>query len=428
MSNYFHNVESDNSELINIIDAVSREKSLSKETIFEIMERVIEVAAKKKYGMNNNIRSEISRRTGEIRLFKIIKVVENPVDLNNEISLEDAIKQNPDLKIDDEIIQELPPIDTRRSIAQSVKTILIEQVKAAEKEREYEEFKEKLGEVIVGVVKGIEKNDLIIDINKSEAILKKDQMIRGEFFKPGDRIKVYLKSIVRNNTGPQIILSRTDNGMLAKLLELEIPEIYDKMIEVKSIARDPGSKSKVAVISKDLSLDAVGCCIGVRGSRIRNVSNELNGEKIDVLLWSNDIVQLTINALNPAQVLRVIMNQDKNCIEVITYKEQLSLAIGKGGQNIKLASKLVGMKIDVMTQEEESTKRTDEFNATSAMFIEKLDIEEIMAQLLTANGYSSIEMIAGASISSLSNIEGFDEELAEALKERANEYLESEEN
>jgi N utilization substance protein A len=325
-------------------------------------------------------------------------------------------------------MQELPPIDTRRSIAQSVKTVLIERVKAAEKEKEYEEFKQKIGEVLVGVVKGIEKGDLIIDINKSEAILKKDQMIRGESFKPGDRIKVYLKSIVRSNFGPQIILSRTDNGMLAKLLELEVPEIYDKIIEIKAIARDPGSKSKIAVISKDASLDAVGCCIGVRGSRIRNVSNELNGEKIDVLLWSSDIAQFTINALSPAQVLRVIINQDKNRIEVITYKEQLSLAIGKGGQNIKLASKLIEMKIDVMTQEEESTKRTDEFNNTSTMFIEKLDIEEIMAQLLTANGYSSIEMIANASISNLANIEGFDEELAEALKERATEYLENEQN
>jgi transcription termination/antitermination protein NusA len=428
MSNYFHNAESDNSELINIIDAVSNEKALPRETIFEIMERVIEIAAKKKYGMNNDIRSEISRRTGEIRLFKVIKVVENPVDLNNEMSLEDAVKQNPEFKIDDEIMQELPPIDTKRSIAQSVKTILIERVKAAEKEKEYEEFKQKIGEVLIGVVKGVEKGDLIIDINKAEAILKKDQMIRGESFKPGDRIKIYLKSIVRNNFGPQIILSRTDIGMLAKLLELEVPEIYDKVIEIKAIARDPGSKSKIAVISKDVSLDAVGCCIGVRGSRIRNVSNELNGEKIDVLLWSSDIAQFTINALSPAQVLRVIINQDKNRIEVITYKEQLSLAIGKGGQNIKLASKLVDMKIDVMTQEEESTKRTDEFNNTSAMFIEKLDIEEIMAQLLTANGYSSIEMIANASISNLANIEGFDEELAEALKERATEYLENEQN
>ena len=428
MSNYFHNAESDNSELINIIDAVSNEKALPRETIFEIMERVIEIAAKKKYGMNNDIRSEISRRTGEIRLFKVIKVVESPADLNNEMSLEDAVKQNPEFKIDDEIIQELPPIDTKRSIAQSVKTILIERVKAAEKEKEYEEFKLKIGEVLVGVVKGVEKGDLIIGINKAEAILKKDQMIRGESFKPGDRIKIYLKSIVRNNFGPQIILSRTDIGMLAKLLELEVPEIYDKVIEIKAIARDPGSKSKIAVISKDISLDPVGCCIGVRGSRIRNVSNELNGEKIDVLLWSSDIAQFTINALSPAQVLRVIINQDKNRIEVITYKEQLSLAIGKGGQNIKLASKLVDMKIDVMTQEEESTKRTDEFNNTSTMFIEKLDIEEIMAQLLTANGYSSIEMIANASISNLSNIEGFDEELAEVLKERANDYLENERN
>ncbi len=428
MSNYFHNAESDNSELINIIDAVSNEKALPRETIFEIMERVIEIAAKKKYGMNNDIRSEISRRTGEIRLFKVIKVVESPTDLSNEMSLEDAVKQNPEFKIDDEIMQELPPIDTKRSIAQSVKVILIERVKAAEKEKEYEEFKLKIGEVLVGMVKGVEKGDLIIDINKAEAILKKDQMIRGESFKPGDRIKIYLKSIVRNNFGPQIILSRTDNGMLAKLLELEVPEIYDKVIEIKAIARDPGSKSKIAVISKDVSLDAVGCCIGVRGSRIRNVSNELNGEKIDVLLWSSDIAQFTINALSPAQVLRVIINQDKNRIEVITYKEQLSLAIGKGGQNIKLASKLVDMKIDVMTQEEESTKRTDEFNNTSTMFIEKLDIEEIMAQLLTANGYSSIEMIANASISNLSNIEGFDEDLAEALKERATEYLENEQN
>ena len=284
MSNYFHNAESDNSELINIIDAVSNEKALPRETIFEIMERVIEIAAKKKYGMNNDIRSEISRRTGEIRLFKVIKVVESPADLNNEMSLEDAVKQNPEFKIDDEIIQELPPIDTKRSIAQSVKTILIERVKAAEKEKEYEEFKLKIGEVLVGVVKGVEKGDLIIGINKAEAILKKDQMIRGESFKPGDRIKIYLKSIVRNNFGPQIILSRTDIGMLAKLLELEVPEIYDKVIEIKAIARDPGSKSKIAVISKDISLDPVGCCIGVRGSRIRNVSNELNGEKIDVLL------------------------------------------------------------------------------------------------------------------------------------------------
>ena len=417
-----------NIELIHVIESVAKEKGISKASIISSMENAIEAAAKMKYGHKHIIRASINPKTGETQVGYVRYVVEEVLNHNKEISLEEALIENKDAQLDDEIIVPLPSIDMGRAVAQSVRHIIVDGIKNAEREKEYEEFKDRVGEIFSCVVKKVDPREIMVDLGTVEAPIGYDSLIKGETFKMNDKIKVYLKKVVRTNIGNQLMLSRIDNNMLGKLMELEIPEIYDKLIEVKAVARDPGSKAKVAVFSRDNTIDATGCCIGVKGSRIRNVSNELNGEKIDIIPWSSDIAQFVINALSPAQISKVILYEDRNTIEVIVSPENLSLAIGRQGQNVKLAAKLVGMSIDVMTEEQESQRRTEEFNAITQTFVESLVIEEIMAQLLVANGYTSVEQIARTPLPIIAKIEGFDEELAEALQQRATEYIEAEQH
>ncbi|NDB82259.1 MAG: transcription termination/antitermination protein NusA [Alphaproteobacteria bacterium] len=321
------------------------------------------------------------------------------------------------------LLELLPPIDLGRVAAQSAKNVIIQKVKDAEREKQYEDFKDRVGEIMGGVVKRVEFGEIVVDLGRTEAVIRKDQQIKTEIFKINDRIKAYVKDVVRAPKGPQIFLSRTDNMLIVKLMSIEIPELYEGQIEIKSVARDPGSKAKVAVFASDVSVDAVGSCIGMKGNRIKSVTNELSGEKIDVIMWSKDPAQYIVNAMVPAEISKVIINQDRNAAEIIVPSEQLSIAIGRRGQNVRLASQLTGWHIEVMTEEQESSKRAQEFTNTTELFMNTLEVEEVMAQLLTAEGYSSMEQIAVSDAQTLAAIQGFDITIAQELKRRAEEYV-----
>ena len=416
-----------NPEILQIADAVAREKSIAKELVLEAMEQAIQVAGRRKYGHKHNIKAEINRKNGEIKLFRIYEVVNSIEDIENittQISLLDALEREQDVKIGDFIIEPLPPIDLGRVAAQTAKQVIVQKVRDFERERQFEDFKDRIGQIMNGVVKRIEYGNIIIDIARDEAILLKDSVIPGESFRQNDRIRVYVKDVQKLNKGPQIFLSRTVDEFLAKLFEQEVPEIYDNVIEIKSVAREPGSRAKMAVFCSDSSIDAVGACVGVRGARVQAVINELHGEKIDIIQWSSDPATFVVNALSPADVTKVVIDEEQNRIEVVVPNEQLSLAIGKKGQNVRLASKLIKWKIDVLTEEEESRRRNDEFVSSTSLFIEALDVEEVIAQLLAVEGYSRVEQIAYVSTEELASIEGFDEVLAAELHSRAQKYLE----
>lgn len=324
-----------------------------------------------------------------------------------------------------EIAELLPPIDLGRVAAQTAKQVIVQKVKDAEREKQYNDFKDRVGEIISGIVKRVEFGNIIVDLGRAEAMLKRDEAIKNEVYKVNDRIKAYVKEVSRESKGAQIFLSRTDEKMLAKLLEVEVPEIYDGNIKIMAIARDPGSKAKIAVFASDSSIDAVGSCVGVRGSRIKSITNELNGEKIDVLLWSNDPAQFVINSMTPATISKVVIDEDKRRVELVVPADQLSIAIGRRGQNVRLASKLTGWNIDVMTDEQESKRRSEEFTNTTAILMEGLGLEEVLAQLLTAEGFASIEQVAVTDISALANIESIGIELATELQSRAQAYTDS---
>lgn len=414
-----------NSEILQIADSVAREKGLPRDIVINAMEQAIQIAGRKKYGHEHNIKAEISRNTGEIKLFRVMNIVEKPEDTISEISLKDALEKNPQAELGGEILDPLPPIDLGRVAAQTAKQVIMQKVREAEREKQFEDFKDRVGEILNGVVKRIDLGNVIVDLGRTEAVIKKNQLIRGESFKINDRVRAYVQDVVRSNTNPQIILSRTDDHFLVKLMELEVPEIYDGVIQIKRVARDPGSKAKVAVYTSDSSIDPVGSCVGVKGSRIRSVTNELNGEKIDVILWSNDPAQFVINALAPAQVSKVVIHEEQHKVDVVMAEDQLSLAIGKRGQNIRLASRITGWSLDVLSEDQESKRRVEEFNSTTELFVAALDVEEMLAQLLTAEGFSSIEQIAYVDSETLANIEGLDLETANALKDRAASYINS---
>lgn len=413
-----------NTEILQIVESVSREKGISKEHLFSTMEQAVQVAGRKKYGHEHNIKAEISRKNGEIKLFRVLEVVEVLEDHFTQILLEDAIIKNPEAKIGDEVYEPLPPIDLGRVSAQNAKQVIIQRVGEAEREKQYHDFKDRKGEILNGIVKRVEFGNIIVDLGgRAEAIVKKDQTIKGENYKINDRIKAYVQDVRLEPKGPQIFLSRTDERMLAKLFELEVPEIYDGVIEIKAVARDPGSKAKIAVYATDSSIDPVGSCVGIRGNRVRAVTAELGGEKIDVILWSKNLAQFVISAMSPATISKIVIDEDKGRVEIVVPTDQLSIAIGRRGQNVRLASKLTGWSIDVMTDEQESKRRTDEFNSTTELFMTGLDVEEVIAQLLSVEGFVSIEQIASADISTLTSIEGFEEELAVEIKNRAINYI-----
>ena len=419
------NQRSDKVELLRIAEAVANEKSIDKEIILSTMESAIQKAAKTRFGFENDIRAIINRENGDITLQKALKIVENPENFNTEISLKDAIKKEnkEDLNIGDEIFEILPPVDFGRIAAQTARQVITQSVRAAERERQYNDFIDKKGEILSGIVKRLEYGNVIIDLNRSEAIIRKEETIPREILKTGDRVKAYCYDVVRENKGQQIFLSRAHPKFMERLFFQEVPEIYDGIIEIKSSARDPGSRAKICVSSKDSSIDPVGACVGMRGSRVQSVVNELSGEKIDIVHWSEDVAALVVSALAPAEIHKVIIDEQNRRLEAILTEENLSKAIGRRGQNVRLASKLINYEIDILTEKEESEKRQLEFKDKTDIFIKNLEVDETLGQLLVAEGFSTIEEISKALPEDISKIEGIDENTAKELKERAEEYL-----
>ena len=419
------NQRSDKVELLRIANAVATEKSIDKEVILSSMELAIQKAAKTKFGSENDIRAKIDRESGDISLHKVLTIVETPENLNNEISLENAkkIENKENIIVGDEIYELLPPVDFGRIAAQTARQVITQSVRTAEKERQYNDFIGKKGEILSGVVKRLEYGNVIIDLNRSEAVIRKEELIPREVLKTGDRIKAYCYDVIRENKGQQIFLSRAHPKFMEKLFFQEVPEIYDGIIEIKSSARDPGSRAKISVNSKDSSIDPVGACVGMRGSRVQSVVNELGGEKIDIVHWSEDVASLVVSALAPAEIQKVIIDDQNKRIEVILTEENLSKAIGRRGQNVRLASKLIDFEIDILTEKEESEKRQLEFKDKTEIFVRNLEVDETLGQLLVAEGFSSIEEIHQSSQDEISKIEGIDEDTAKELKERTKEYL-----
>ena len=419
------NQRSDKVELLRIAEAVAIEKSIDKEIILTSMESAIQKAAKTKFGAENDIRVIIDRESGDINLYKVLKIVESPENLDTEISLKDAIKkeEKKDIKVGDEIFEQLPPVDFGRIAAQTARQVITQSVRAAERERQYNDFIEKKEEILSGVVKRLEYGNVIIDLNRAEAIIRKEELIPREILKTGDRIKAYCYDVVRENKGQQIFLSRAHPKFMEKLFFQEVPEIYEGIIEIKSSARDPGSRAKICVNSKDSSIDPVGACVGMRGSRVQSVVNELQGEKIDIVHWSEDPATLAVSALAPAEIQKVIIDDQDRRIEVILTEENLSKAIGRRGQNVRLASKIMNYEIDIFTEKEETEKRQLDFKDKTDTFIKNLEVDETLGQLLVAIGFSSIKEIHEAKLEDISKIEGLDSGTAKELKERAAEYL-----
>jgi transcription termination/antitermination protein NusA len=411
-------------ELLQIADAVAREKVIDKSIVLEAMEEAITRAAKARYGAENEIRAEIDPKSGEIRLNRLLLVSEKVENDATEISLIEANRRNPAATVGDFIAEPLPPIEFGRIAAQNAKQVIVQKVRDAERERMYDEFKDRIGQIVNGTVKRVEYGNVIVDLGRGEAIVRRDEALPRETFRPGDRVRAYVFDVRREQRGPQIFLSRTHPEFMSKLFGQEVPEIYDGIVEVVSVSRDPGSRAKIAVRSKDGSIDPVGACVGMRGSRVQAVVNELQGEKIDIIQWSPDVATFVVNALAPAEVAKVVLDEEAERIEVVVPDDQLSLAIGRRGQNVRLASQLTGWDIDIMTEAEESERRQKEFTIRTARFIEALDVDETLAQLLASEGFDTVEEIAFVELNDIASIDGLDEQTGEELQNRAREYLE----
>src|SRR5712691_11680651 len=410
-------------ELLQIADAVAREKAIDRQVVITAMEDAIQKAAKSRYGSENEIRAEVDPKTGEIWLARLLEVVEAVTMEATQISLEEARRRNPAAQVGDFIAEPLPPLDFGRVAAQNAKQVIVQKVREAERERQYDEYKDRVGEIVNGIVKRVEYGNVIVDLGRAEAIVRRDETLPRENFRYGDRIRAYVYDVRREQRGPQIFLSRTHPEFMAKLFAQEVPEVYDGIVTIKSVARDPGSRAKIAVISRDSSVDPVGACVGMRGSRVQAVVNELQGEKIDIIPWSPDVATFVVNALAPAEVVKVVLDETRERIEVVVPDAQLSLAIGRRGQNVRLASQLTGWDIDILTEQEESERRQKEFEKRTKLFIEALNVDEVAAQLLTSEGFASVEELAFVPIEELAEIEGFDATTAAELQTRAKDYL-----
>ena len=413
-------------ELLQIADAVAREKGIEMDIVLSAMADAIQKAAKARYGQENDIRVDIDPKTGETKLLRVVTVVELVENDDTEISLAIAQRDNAEAKLGDEVIDELPPVEFGRIATQAAKQVIVQRVREAERERQYEEFKDRVGEIINGVVKRVEYGNAVLDLGRSEAVVRRDNLIPREVFRPGDRIRAYIQNVRREQRGPQVILSRTDPAFMSKLFMQEVPEIYDGVIEVRAVARDPGSRAKIGVISNDPGIDPVGACVGMRGSRVQAVVNELQGEKVDIIPWSPDPAAFIVNALAPAEVTKVVLDEDVQRIEVVVPDEQLSLAIGRRGQNVRLASQLTGWDIDIMTEAQESERRQSEFAERTALFMHALDVDEMIAQLLASEGFATVEEVAYVPVEEITYIEGFDEETAQEIQNRARDHLDRE--
>ena len=412
-------------EMLQVATNVASEKNIDQDAVFLAMEQALEKAARVKYGHEIDIRVSIDRDTGDIKLNSYLEVVsELDEELQSkQILYDEAIKVNPNISKGEFIIKELPPIELGRVAAQNAKGVIIQKVREADKSKQYEEYKDKVGEIAVGIVKRVEFGNLIVDLGKSEAIIKREELIPRETFKNGDRVGAYIYEVKNDLKGYQVFLSRTHPQFLSKLFFQEVPEIYDGIIVVKSVARDPGSRAKISVFTEDSTIDPVGACVGMRGSRVQAVVNELQGEKIDIVTWSDNQATFLANALAPAEVSKIFLYEEKNKVEVVIPDDQLSLAIGRKGQNVKLASNLTSLEIDILTEEEESERRQQEFKDKSLLISELLDVEDVIAQLLVTDGYTTIDSIASESQENIEKIEGFDSDLAKEILERSKNYL-----
>ena len=413
-------------ELLQIAEAVAREKGIELDIVLAAMSDAIQKAAKARYGMENDIRVEIDPKTGDTRLLRVVEVVDVVENDDTQISLALAQREKPDAQIGDEIIDELPPVEFGRIATQSAKQVIVQRVREAERERQYEEFKDRVGEIISGVVKRVEYGNVVLDLGRGEAVVRRDNLIPREVFRPGDRIRAFIQNVKREQRGPQIILSRTVPDFMAALFAQEVPEVYEGVIEIRAVARDPGSRAKIAVISNDPGIDPVGACVGMRGSRVQAVVNELQGEKVDIIPWSPDAAAFIVNGLAPAEVTKVVLDEDVERIEVVVPDEQLSLAIGRRGQNVRLASQLTGWDIDIMTEAQESERRQAEFAERTELFMEALDVDEMIAQLLASEGFATVEEVAYVPVEEITYIEGFDEETAEEIQNRARDHIDRE--
>ncbi|MXV43857.1 transcription termination/antitermination protein NusA [Saccharibacter sp. 17.LH.SD] len=414
-------------ELLLVADAVCREKNIDREQVLEAMEQAIQKAGRAKYGHEKDIRATIDRKTGEVRLSRWTEVVETVENEDTQIPLHIARKFQPEIQAGEYLVDPLPPIDFGRIAAQTAKQVIVQRVREYERKRQYNDFKDRVGEIVNGTVKQTEYGNLMVEIGSAEGLLRRDELIPRESFRNSDRIRAYIYDVRDETRGPQIFLSRSHPGFLAKLFVQEVPEIYDGIIEIKAVARDPGSRAKMAVISHDSSIDPVGACVGMRGSRVQAVVAELQGEKIDIIPWSAQAPTFVVNALAPAEVTKVVMDEDAGRVEVVVPDEQLSLAIGRRGQNVRLASQLTRWDIDILTEAEESERRQEEFRKRTSQFVDLLDVDDVIAGLLVTEGYHSIEDLAYADPDDLHDIDGFDETVAEELMSRANSYLEGRE-
>ncbi|MGI4875916.1 MAG: transcription termination factor NusA [Janthinobacterium lividum] len=420
-------VTANRAELIAIADAVAREKSIDRMIVIEAMEESIQKAARARYGAENDIRAKIDPKTGDLRLWRVLEVVEAPEDFFKQINLVDAAKLQKNPALGDFIVDPLPPIEFGRIAAQAAKQVIVQKVRDAERDRQYEEYKDRVNEIITGVVKRAEFGHVVVDLGKAEGVIRRDQQIPREVLRVGDRVRTLILSVRREIRGPQIFLSRAAGEFMKKLFAQEVPEIYDGIIEIKAVARDPGSRAKIGVISRDSSIDPVGACVGMKGSRVQAVVQELQGEKIDIIPWSPDVATFVVNALQPAEVSKVVMDEEDNRIDVVVPDDQLSLAIGRRGQNVRLASALTGRQIDIMTEADESERRQKEFVEKSELFQTELDVDETLAQLLVAEGFSELEEVAYVDVAELAAIEGFDDDLAGELQQRAQDALDRKE-
>ncbi len=417
-------------ELLQIADAVAREKAIDKEIVIEAIEDAIQKGAKAKYGNEHDIRAHIDQKSGELILKRVVTVIGDEDEIGEEDfgrqRLADALRRDPEAFVGKTYEETLPPFEFGRVQTQMARQVVTHKVREAERERQHEEFKDRVGEIVNGVVKRVEYGNTIVDLGRGEGIMRRDQSIPREAFNTGDRIRSYIYDVRRENKGPQIMLSRAHPAFMAKLFAQEVPEVYDGVIEIRAVARDPGSRAKMAVLSNESSIDPVGACVGMRGSRVQAVVAELQGEKIDIIQWNPDEATFIVNALAPAEVSKVVMDEDDERVEVVVPDEQLSLAIGRRGQNVRLASQLTRWQIDIITEAQDSERRQREFAERTALFQEALDVDEMIAQLLVTEGFSSVEDIAYVDEEELASIEGFDEDTAQELQARAREWLDRE--
>ncbi len=417
-------VTANRAELIAIANSVASEKMIDKAIVIEAMEDAIQRAARARYGAENDIRAKLDPNTGDLRLWRVVEVVEAVDDFFKQVNLKEAQKLQAGAAVGDFIVDPLPPIEFGRIAAQAAKQVIFQKVRDAERERQFEEFKDRQGEIITGVVKRVEFGHVVVDLGRAEGVIRRDAQIPREVVRVGDRVRSLILKVVRETRGPQIFLSRAHPDFMKKLFAQEVPEIYDGIIEIKAAARDPGSRAKIGVISHDSSIDPVGACVGMKGSRVQAVVQEMQGEKIDIIPWSEDTATFVVNALQPANVARVVIDEEEDRIEVVVPDDQLSLAIGRRGQNVRLASQLTGKAIDILTETDSSEKRQQEFVQNSEMFQNELDVDETLAQLLVAEGFSTLEEVAYVELDEIASIEGFDEDLGQELQNRATEALE----